>query len=96
MALVIRDTETLPPEDWTYYVQPTNHMVRTKSYVRLYPEVKLHCLSNGVNPPSEQEVIDYNCHNAHVPCFDSESASLIPNAWTLNLAIPPRLGGCCG
>ena len=96
MPLVIQDTSCVPPEDWCFYVQPTNFTVKTKNYAQLYPLVKQHCLSNGVNPPSEQEVIDFNCHNAHIPCFDSESASLIPNKWSLNLPIPARTGGCCG
>ena len=95
MSLVIRDTETLPPEDWQYYVQPTNFIVRTKNYSRLYPEVVKHCLSNGMNPPAESVVIEYVCTHSHVPCYEAGSTSLIPNAWTLDLPIPPRLGGCC-
>lgn len=93
--LKIQDTSVVPPEDWQYYVQPTNFTVKTKNYAQLYPLVRQHCLSNGVNPPSEQQVIDAVCNSTHVPCYDSDSGALIPNAWFLNLPVPPKLG-CCG
>jgi hypothetical protein len=92
----IRDTSVVPAEDWTYYVQPTNFTVRTKNYTQLYTLVKQHCLSNGVNPPDQQTVIEYVCANSHVPCYDTESGGTLTNPWSLDLPLPPRTGSCCG
>ena len=93
--LVIQDTETVPGEDWFYVIQSTNHKISVKNFTRLYPEVVRHCLANGINPPDQQTIIDFVCANSHVPCYDSESGTLISNPWTLNLPLPPKLG-CCG
>src|SRR6266446_1871087 len=95
MSLVIKDTSVVPPEGWTYYVSETNFKVITPNYSSLYTLVTQHCLSNGVNPPSQQTVIDYLCNNTHVPCYNSESGSLISNPWSLGLPVPAKVG-CCG
>lgn len=95
MSLLIRDSSVVPPEDWAYYVPQTNFMVKTKNFAQLYILVKQHCLSNGVNPPDQQTVIDYICNNSHVPCYESENAAPLANAWFLNLPVPAKTG-CCG
>lgn len=95
MSLRLQDTSVVPPEDWSYYVQPTNFTVKTKNYTQLFILIRQHCLSNGVNPPDDQTVIDYLCANSHIPCYDSDSGSLIPNPWSLSLPLPEKVG-CCG
>lgn len=95
MSLAIRDISVVPWNDWSYYVAPTNFMVKTKNYYRLYPEVVIHCTSNGVPVPSQQDVIDYCCANLNIPCYETENHEPLVNAWTLGLPRPATLG-CCG
>jgi hypothetical protein len=94
MSLAIRDTSTIPPEDWIYVVAQTNHPVRTKNYSLLYPEIVDHCTSNRIPVPSQQEVIDYLCANVHVPCYDSETHVPLINKMGLPFVRPNT--GCCG
>jgi hypothetical protein len=94
MSLAIRDTTTVPPEDWLYYVEATGLTITTKNYQTLYPAVVEHCRSNNVPVPSEQEVIDYNCLNSHVPCYDSETHVPLINKMGLPFVRPNT--GCCG
>jgi hypothetical protein len=94
MSLAIRDTSTIPPEDWVFFVPATGVTITTKNYQLLYPMVVEHCQSNKVSVPSEQEVIDYNCLNSHVPCYDSETHEPLINKMGLPFV---RLNvGCCG
>jgi len=95
MSLVIRDTATVPPEDWTFPIDQTGFTVRTKNYAMLFVEIAKHCKANNISEPSEQTVIDFICNSAHVPCYNSETREPLINAWSLNLPVPaPR--GCCG
>ncbi len=96
MSLVILDTSVVPrPSGWTYIVAATNYTVKTPVYARIYPMVVEHCLANGVNPPSPQEVIDQMCRELSIPCNESTGGAAIINKWTLGLPTPP-LKGCCG
>ena len=96
MSLVIRDTQVVPPGvGWSYYVAATNYTVQTKIYSQIYPMVVQHCKANGVNPPTQQEVIDWQCANLHIPCIESDGGHALVNSWYLNLPVP-QLKGCCG
>jgi hypothetical protein len=94
MSLAIRDTTTVPPEDWLYHVAATGLTITTKNYETLYPLVIEHCKSNNVAIPSQQEVIDYLCANVHVPCYDSETHVPLINKMGLPFVRPNT--GCCG
>jgi hypothetical protein len=94
--LVIRDTSVVPQDDWTYIVQPTNHPISTRNYAMLYPMIKQHCATNGIEPPSEQDVIKYLCETLIIPCYESEGRAPLINKFALGVPNPPRLGGCCG
>lgn len=96
MALFISDTGTVPnPDGWKYYFAATNHMVITRNYNYLYPEVVKHAKANGLAVPTEQEVIDFMCRELYIPCFESSNANPYNNAYAAGLPLPPRLGGCC-
>ncbi len=96
MSLEVLDTSVVPrPSGWTYYVQSTNYTVKTQIYSRIYPEVVKHCLANGVNPPTWQEVVDQMCRELSIPCHESTGGEAIINKWTLGLPTP-ALKGCCG
>ncbi len=91
-----RDTSVVPPGvGWAYYVEPTNYTVATKIYTQIYPMVVQHCLANGVNPPTEQQVIEQMCQRLKIPCQESDGGYALVNAWTLDLPVAP-LKGCCG
>lgn len=96
MPLVIRDTSTVPHEDWTFHVEQTNWVAQTKNYSLLYPIILQHCQSNNIQPPTQQEVINYVCSQAHVPCYEYETRMPLINKFTNGEPNPPRSGGCCG
>jgi hypothetical protein len=74
MALFINDTGVVPnPDGWKYYFAETNHMVITKNYSYIYPEVVKHAQANGLAIPTEQQVIDWMCQNLFVPCYERDS-----------------------
>lgn len=91
--LRIRDTNTVPFEDWTFVLD--GQTFSTKNYTLLYPKIIQFCQSNNVTAPSEQEVIDYLCVNSHIPCFEDETREPLINKWSLGVPVPPRPGGCC-
>ncbi len=96
MSLVILDSSVVPrPLGWAYRVEATNYTVHTPIYSQVYPEVVKHCLGNGVNPPTQQEVIDQMCRELSIPCNEATGGSPIVNKWTLGLPTP-SLQGCCG
>ncbi len=96
MSLVILDSSVVPkPLGWAYYVAATNYTVHTPIYSQIYPMVVAHCQANGMNPPSQQEVIDQMCQNLFIPCNESTGGGPITNKWSLNLPVP-QLKGCCG
>ncbi len=93
--IVIRDTSVVPPGvGWAYYVEPTNFTVQTKIYSQIYPLVVQHCLANGVNPPTQQQVIEQMCQNLKIPCMENDGGHALVNAWTLDLPTV-ALKGCC-
>lgn len=94
MSLVIRDNSVTPRDGWSYYVEATNYTVTTRNPNLIYSMVVKHCLANGINPPTEQQVIDWQCQNLNIPCHDG--GNLMENSWSLSLPLPPRTGGCCG
>jgi hypothetical protein len=95
MSLAIRDTSVVPPESWIYLVEQTGVLITTKNYAMLYPLVVQHCQSNNVPVPSQQDVVNYICKEAHVPCFDRETHQPLINKFTLGLPNPIS-SGCCG
>lgn len=96
MSLFISDTDTVPnPDGWKYYFADTNHMVITRNYNYIYPEVVKHCTANGLAVPTKQEVIDQMCEKLHIPCFESSNANPLNNAYAQGLPLPARIGGCC-
>lgn len=94
MSFALRDINTVPPEDWVYYIPETNFTVQTKNYSRLYPEILIHCQSNHIQPPTEQEVIDYLCLNVHTPCYDQETR--VPLINKMGLPFVRSGAACCG
>ena len=67
--LTIRDPSLSPPETrWTFYVPATGFKVSVPAYVNLANAIALHCRTNGVDAPSEQEVVKYVCDNHTVDC----------------------------
>jgi hypothetical protein len=52
MALFINDTGVVPnPDGWKYYFAETNHMVITKNYSYIYPEVVKHAQGKWISNP---------------------------------------------
>lgn len=96
MALFINDTGVVPnPDGWKYYFAETNHMVITKNYSYIYPEVVKHAKANGLAIPTEQQVIDWMCQNLFIPCYERENMEPLANKLYLGLPnIRPQ--GCCG
>ena len=94
--LVIRDTSVVPQDGWQYPVQSTGHTITTRNYAMLYPMVRQHCITNGVEVPSEQDVIKYLCETLIIPCYESDNNVPLINKFSLGIPNSPRLGGCCG
>lgn len=94
MSLAIKDTSSVPPETWLFYVAATNFTVSTRNYSLLYPKIVEHCRANNVGVPSEQEVVDQMCRDLHISCYDAETHTALINKLGLPFVPPPA--GCCG
>jgi len=88
----IRDSSTVPTEGWQY-PGLNGFTVYTRNYSLLYGKVREHYESNGHPAPSEQEVIDYQCDNLFIPCYESETRLPLINRFTQGL--PPTAKRCC-
>lgn len=93
MALVMRDSGTVPDDRWHYPIEGIRD-VYAPNWPALYPEVERVCLANGIQPPSLQQVIDWCCRNLRIPCFDDQTRTPLANKWSMGL--PVVLPGCCG
>lgn len=91
--LRIIDSSTVPFEDWCYRVPQTGVLITTKNYSLLYGLIVEHCRTNNISPPSEQDVIDWQCANLTVHC--AEGSVPLVNRFTLGLP-PVKAKGCCG
>lgn len=93
----IRDTSTVPDEGWQY-PGLNGHTIHTRNYSLYYGLVVEHYQTNGVAPPSEQEVIDYACTNLRIPCYESETRQPLINRLTQGLPSinGPSARSCCG
>lgn len=89
----IRDTSTVPTEGWQYPAI-SGPPIYTRNYSLLYGLVVEHYRSNGAEPPSEQAVIDWQCDNLFLPCYESNTREPLINRFTQGL--PPPAKGCCG
>lgn len=94
VALVIKDTGSVPPERWHYPVGATGYDVYAPNYPALYSMIVQHCTANNVTPPSEQEVVDWICTNLTVSCYEQETKQPLVNRFVLGLPTPAP--SCCG
>lgn len=92
MDLWIKDTSSVPPERWQYFVEATQYTVMVPSYGLLYQEVVKHCQANNVPPPSEQEVIQWVCANLTVDCREGKE----PFVNRFSQGLPAPATSCCG
>jgi hypothetical protein len=93
VSLAIKDTGTVPPENWSYYVEQTNFTVSTKNYSLLYQLVVEHCQANNAPVPSQQDVTDWQCANLHVSCYESETH--VPLINKMGLPFVAKKTSCC-
>lgn len=93
MALVIRDTNTIPPERFHYPVAQTEMDIYAPNYNSLYGMIVQHCQANNISPPGEQAVIDWLCVNLSLPCYDSGDRQPLINRWTMGT--PGELPSSC-
>lgn len=93
--IVIRDISVVPPDGWKYPVQATGTTIVSRNYQLFYPMIVQHCTSNNVQPPSEQEVIQYLCETLSIPCYEDENRVPLINKFSLGVPNAPRLGSCC-
>lgn len=98
--LVIKDSSTVPPENWIYEVAGDSRgipafTVSTKNYQLLYSLVADYCNANRLPVPSQQDVIDQICARLHVPCYEKADAGNTPliNKMGLPFVKPPS--SCC-
>lgn len=94
MPLQIKDEGSVPSERWHYRVEATNHTVYAPNFPALYPEIVKHCKANTIDPPSQQDVIDWLCANLRIHCVQTETRQALVNKFTLNLPVPVA-SGCC-
>jgi hypothetical protein len=80
MLLRIKDTNTVPKEGWHYLIELTGYVVKTPSYLQLYPEIVKHCQTNHVEPPTKQELDQYLCDNTTIDC--REGREPYPNQYS--------------
>jgi hypothetical protein len=93
MSLVIRDTSSVPPDRWSYYVAATLHRIESPNWNALYDLVSRHCVVNGVPVPSLQDVVDQVCRELHVNCYDDQTRQPLVNKFSLGL--PHKPSSCC-
>lgn len=101
MSLAIRDTSTIPPEDWTYEVPGFNDgtrnvasfVISTKNYGQLYPQIVDYCQANQLPVPSPQAVTDQCCERLHIACYDTETHEPLINK--IGLPFIPTVTSCC-
>lgn len=95
MPLVIRDTNAPPPERYHYPVQHAEGIVvvDASNYNALFDNIRKHCAANGIQGPSDQEVIDYLCRETHLSCYDSDTR--VPLVNKLTQGLPFTAPSCC-
>jgi hypothetical protein len=97
MSYSIRDTSTVPPENWSYQVTGNEKIpsftVTTKNYSLLYPQIVDYCQSNQLPVPSPQNVIDQMCEKLRIPCFDNATHTPLINK--LGLPFVASKSSCC-
>lgn len=95
MPLIIRDTSTVPDGPGWAFPGLNGHMIVTRNYSIFYDEVVKHFTANGQQPPTRQEVTDWQCSNLAVPCHDGPVPFI--NRFTQGLpSATARHAGCCG
>lgn len=97
MLLTIRDTSTVPPEDWAYEVVGNDttpaFTVSTRNYSLLYNRVTDYCQANNLPIPSQQDVINQMCERLHIACVDNETHKPLINKFGLSFI--PKRSTCC-
>lgn len=95
MSLVITDISSVPEQGWQY-PHPVSGFITSFNYTLLYPRIVEAYQSNHVTIPSDQTVIDWQCNNLWIPCYESETHTPLINNFALSLSKPKSISGCCG
>lgn len=91
MSLTIRDKSTVPSGGWRY-PGLGGFIIIVRNFSLYYEEVVKHYTSNGVTPPTLEEVTRYACTELNIPCYEGTVAF----ANRLTAGLPSKFkGGCC-
>lgn len=95
MALRLKDVGEVPSEQWRFPISQTGFIVFAPNWFALYPKIKQHCEANSIQPPSEQEVVDWCCNNLSLSCYDETTREPLMNRWAQGLPSGIAPPSCC-